>query len=250
MSSPKSQARLAFRKLVGELRASADPKRAAASRWFFKTGKGQYGEGDRFLGLSAPVLRKTALRYRELSLKDIERLLRSPIHEHRAAGFEILVEQYQRGDEARRETIFRFYLRHTRCANNWDLVDGSAPYIVGQHLKTRSRRLLDRLARSKSLWERRIAIISTLALIRSGEVADTFRIAEKLFSDPHDLIHKAVGWMLREAGKVFPDRLRAFLQRHYARIPRTALRYAIERFPARERRRILRGAFQPSSTAA
>lgn len=243
VKSPKPRVKTAFRDLVRELRASADPKRAAASRWFFKTGKGQYGEGDRFLGLSAPVLRKTALRYRDLSLKDVERLLRSPIHEHRCAGFEILVAQYERGDEAQRERIFRFYLRHTRCANNWDLVDGSASYIVGQHLKTRSRSLLDRLARSKSLWERRIAIISTLALIRSGKIEDTFRIAEKLLGDPHDLIHKAVGWMLREAGKASGDDLRRFLQRHYSRMPRTTLRYAIERFPAAERRRILRGTF-------
>lgn len=241
MSIQRTASRPALRKLVGELRASADSKRAAVSRWFFRTGKGQYGEGDRFIGLSVPTLRKIALRYRGLSSKDIEWLLASPIHEYRLAGFEILVAKYQTGDEAQRDEVFAFYLRHTRNANNWDLVDASAPYIVGEHLKTRPRRVLDRLAASKSIWERRIAIVSTLALIRSGDLNDTFRVAEQLFSDEHDLIHKAVGWMLRETGKISPKKLRKFLKRNYHQLPRTTLRYAIERFPVRERRRILQG---------
>lgn len=229
--------------LIRELRCSADPERAKVSAWFFKTGKGQYGEGDRFIGIAVPVLRNIALRYTALSLKDVERLLLSPIHEYRVAAFEILVAQYKSGEEFRRERIFRFYLRHTRNANNWDLVDASAPYIVGGHLKTRPRGLLDRLASSQSVWERRIAIVSTLTLIRGGDLEDTFRIAERLLSDQHDLIHKAVGWMLRETGKVSPGSLRAFLKANYERIPRTTLRYAIERFPVRERRRILAGTF-------
>jgi 3-methyladenine DNA glycosylase AlkD len=230
-------------KLVRELRAAGDPKCAAASLRFFKTGKGQYGEGDRFLGLSTPVLRRIVRGYGDLSLGDVERLLRSPVHELRSAAFAILVAQYERGNAVQRRRIFRFYLSHTKNANNWDLVDGSAPYIVGEHLKTRSRGVLDRLAASKSLWERRIAIVSTLMLIRQREADDTFRIAARLLEDQHDLIHKAVGWMLRETGKVSPEKLRRFLRRHYARIPRTSLRYAIERFPASERRRILAGAF-------
>ena len=229
--------------LIRELRNSSNAKRAKASTWFFKTGKGQYGEGDRFIGITVPVLRKIVLRYRQLSFKDIERLLASPIHEYRLAGFEILVAQYDAGDDARRERIFAFYLRHTRNANNWDLVDASAPYIVGEHLKTRPRTLLRRLAASKSLWERRIALVSTLTLIRNGDLEDTFRIARRLLSDNEDLIHKAMGWMLRETGKVSPARLRAFLKANYVRLPRTAVRYAIERFPVRERRRILRGIF-------
>jgi 3-methyladenine DNA glycosylase AlkD len=229
--------------LIRELEAAADPQRAEVALWFFKTGKGEYGEGDQFLGMTAAVLRRLALRYRALGFKDIERLLRSPIHEHRSAGFEILVAQYERGNEVQREKVFRFYLRHTKCANNWDLVDASAPYIVGEHLQGRSRDLLARLAESKVLWERRIAIISTLALIKNGEIKDTFRIAEKLLSDRHDLIHKAVGWALRETGKVDPHALCGFLRRHYARIPRTALRYAIERFPATQRKRVLAGVF-------
>jgi 3-methyladenine DNA glycosylase AlkD len=229
--------------LLRDLKAAANPKRAEASAWFFKTGKGQYGEGDRFIGLTVPLLRRIALRYRALSIQDIAQLLRSPIHEYRLAAFEILVAQYERSDDVQREKIFRFYLRHTRCANNWDLVDASAPYIVGEHLKTRPRELLDRLAASKLIWERRIAIVSTFALIRNGETSDTLRIAETLLPDEHDLIHKAVGWALRETGKVAPDALRDFLRRHYAQIPRITLRYAIERFPLAQRKQILAGKF-------
>jgi DNA alkylation repair enzyme len=229
--------------LIRELRSVADPNRAASAVWFFKTAKGQYGEGDRFLGIPVPVLRRTALRYGDLAFPDIDCLVRSPIHEHRSAGFEILVAQYERGDALRREKVFRFYLRHTHCANNWDLVDTSAPYIVGEHLTTRRRDLLDRLARSKLVWERRIAIVSTFAFLRRGETKDTFRIVERLLGDRHDLIHKALGWALRESGKVSLHRLRSFLERHYARIPRTTLRYAIERFPLAQRRRLLAGKF-------
>jgi 3-methyladenine DNA glycosylase AlkD len=229
--------------LIRELRSAGDPKRAESSAWFFRTGKGEYGEGDRFLGVTVPVARKIALRYRNLEFGDIERLLASPIHEYRSVGFEILVAQYEGGGETERDKVFRFYLKHTHCANNWDLVDGSAPYIVGEHLKTRRRDLLDRLARSRLIWERRIAIVSTLTLIKSGEVEDTFRTAEKLLSDGHDLIHKAVGWALRETGKVSVRDLRSFLRRHYTRIPRTTLRYAIERFPVAQRKRMLAGTF-------
>jgi 3-methyladenine DNA glycosylase AlkD len=219
----------------------ADPQRARNLAWFFKTGKGQYGEGDRFLGITVPLQRKVALRHAALPLQEIARLLHSAFHEHRFTALEILVAQYRKADETRRERIFRFYLRNARRANNWDLVDTSAPYIVGAHLITRPRKLLDRLAVSPNLWERRIAIVSTHALIRHGEVKDTFRIAEKLLSDQHDLIHKAVGWMLREAGKVSQPALLAFLRRHYKNIPRTTLRYAIERFSAVQRKRILAG---------
>ena len=230
-----------LRVLIREIRSFADRRRAESSTWFFKTGKGEYGESDRFLGVSVPNARKVALRHRDLAFRDIERLLASPIHEHRFVGLEILVAQYERGLEAQRDKIFRFYLKHTRAANNWDLVDTSAPYIVGEHLKRRRRDLLDRLAQAKLIWERRIAIVSTFAFIRSGETEDTFRIAEKLLDDEHELIHKAVGWALREAGKVSTQKLRSFLGRHYARIPRTTLRYAIERFPLAERRRMLAG---------
>ncbi len=227
------------------LRKAADPKRAASVAKFFKTGKGEYGEGDRFIGIAVPVLRKIARQHLSLGFADLKQLLASPIHEHRSAALEILVAQYGRADEAQRERIVAFYLRHTRRMNNWDLVDAAAPYILGRHLKTRSRNVLHELVASPNLWERRIAIVATLGLIRGGDVEETFRIAEKLLDDDHDLIHKAVGWALRESGKVSTERLVAFLQRHYDRLPRTTLRYAIERFPPQKRQKFLAGDFTP-----
>lgn len=226
-----------------ELAAVADPKRAKALAWFFKTGKGEYGEGDRFIGITVPEQRRVALRHVELPLNEVARLLDSPIHEHRFTALEILVAKYARADEAARSRIFAFYLRNAAQANNWDLVDTSAPYIVGQHLKRRPRKQLDRLAASRNLWKRRIAIVATLALIRDGEIDDTFRIANKLLRDRHDLIHKAVGWALREAGKVSRPALLKFLQAHYFAMPRTTLRYAIERFPPKQRKQILAAEF-------
>jgi 3-methyladenine DNA glycosylase AlkD len=234
---------LTRRQLERELAAVADPKRAANVAWFFKTGKGEYGEGDRFLGISVPEQRRIALRFRTLSFEDISILLGSRIHEHRFAALEILVAQYERAGESLRGEIVEFYLRHTSRINNWDLVDTSAPYIVGEHLRTRPRDLLDRLAASESLWERRIAIVSTLALVKGGDIADTFRIAAKLLQDKHDLIHKAVGWALRETGRVSRADLVKFLSRHYERLPRTTLRYAIEHFPVEERKLMLSGEF-------
>jgi 3-methyladenine DNA glycosylase AlkD len=231
------------RQVERELATVADAKRAKGLAWFFKTGKGEYGEGDRFIGITVPAQRTIALRYSALPLDDIAGLLASSIHEHRFTALEILVAQYARADEKQRARIFRFYLGHAHRANNWDLVDTSAPYIVGEHLKKRPRHLLDRLAASRNVWKRRIAIVSTLALIREGEIEDTFRIAENLLSDRHDLIHKAVGWMLREAGKNSPRALLKFLRSQYSSIPRTTLRYAIERFPATYRAKILAGHF-------
>jgi len=238
-----ARTRSSWREVVRELKGVADRKRAASNAWFLKTGKGEYGEGDRFLGITVPLQRRIALRHRDLPFADIKRLLASPLHEHRAVGLEILVAQYEQGDQAKRGKVFRFYLENSRRANNWDLVDGSAPYIVGEHLKTRPRGLLDRLAASKVLWERRIAIVSTLTLVKSGEIKDTYRIAEKLLADQHDLIHKAVGWALREAGKVSRPALLRFLRANYESMPRTTLRYAIERFPRAQRKRVLAGNF-------
>jgi 3-methyladenine DNA glycosylase AlkD len=224
--------------LKKELRASADPERARNLAWFFKTGKGQYGHGDRFIGLTVPVARRIAHRYIHLPLTDVAKLLASPIHEHRFVALEILVAQYERGNE---KAVFDFYLKHTKFVNNWDLVDTSAPYIVGQHLLTRPRKILYRLAKSNSIWERRIAIVSTMMFIRAGEIEDTFAIAKLLLTDDHDLIHKAVGWMLREAGKQSAPALLGFLKENYSALPRTTLRYAIERFPASRRKRLLAG---------
>ena len=233
--------RLTRKSLERDLEALADPEKAANLSWFFKTGKGQYGEGDRFLGIKVPEMRRTALRYRGLALSDIERLLKSRYHEIRLAALEILVAKYEKESPKEQEEIARFYLDHTEGINNWDLVDASAPYILGDYLKSRSRDLLDRLAVSPNLWERRIAIVSTLGLIKKGEIEDTFRIAEKLLSDKHDLIHKAVGWALREAGKVSRPAMLQFLRQHYKAIPRTALRYAIEHLPPDQRKCILSG---------
>ena len=225
-----------YRDLKAELAAVADPERARNLAWFFKTGKGEYGHGDRFIGLTAPTLRRIAHRFIHLPLADVAKLLASPIHEHRAAALEILVAQYER---EKSKAIFDFYLKHTKFVNNWDLVDGSAPYIVGQHLLTRSRKILCRLARSRNLWERRIAIVSTFAFIKAGEIDDTLAIAKLLLKDDHDLIHKAVGWALREAGKQSTPALLKFLKQNYSALARTTLRYAIERFPAAQRKRIL-----------
>jgi 3-methyladenine DNA glycosylase AlkD len=226
-----------------ELKASGTPERAAGAARYFKTGKGEYGEGDVCLGVTVTMLRKITRRYRELEFDELEVLLRSTIHEHRSAALEILVEQYKRADDKVRKQVFDFYLRNTRYVNNWDLVDGSCRGIVGEHLRTCSRRLLDKLARSESIWERRIAMVSTMALIRGGETEDALRIAERLLDDEHDLIHKAVGWLLREVGDCDEAVLLRFLKKHYARVPRTALRYAIEHFDAERRKRMLKGDF-------
>lgn len=232
------------RELERELAAVADPKRAKNSAWFFKTGKGEYGEGDRFLGIPVPIQRKIALRYRYLTLNDIAHLLASKIHEHRLVALEILVAQYERSSGADSERIFDFYLRQTTRVNNWDLVDASAPYIVGEHLRTRPRNLLYGLARSPVIWERRIAIVSTFAFMKHGQTRDTYRIAEILLRDKHDLIRKATGWALREAGKISRPALTTFLRKHYASLARTTLRYAIEHFSVEERKSILAGNFK------
>ena len=232
-----------LKSLLAELAAAADPVRAKSSAWFFKTGKGQYGEGDQFLGIAVPVQRKIALRHRHLPQAALQKLLTSKLHEHRTVALEILVAQFEAATPREQTAIYRFYLANTTYINNWDQVDGSAPYIVGEYLLTRPRAILRKLAKSSNLWERRIAIVSTFAFIRAGQNTDTFAIAKLLLADKHDLIHKAVGWALREAGKSAPAQLVEFLQNHYDRLPRTALRYAIERFTPAERKRMLAGDF-------
>lgn len=207
---------------------------------FFKTGKGQYGEGDEFLGLKVPQTRALVKEIRgEVSDDEIERLLESRYHEVRLCGFLLMVEEMKRAKlhPERRREIAALYMRHGRRANNWDLVDLSAPYIVGEYLLDveADRSVLYRLAASDNLWEQRIAIVSTMMLIRHGQMDDTLSIAALYLTHGHDLIHKATGWMLREVGKRDRAALVAFLEAHYAEMPRTALRYAIERFPADER---------------
>lgn len=219
-----------------------DAAQAQVHQRFFRTGPGDYGEGDRFLGIRVPATRKLAREFRSLSLPAIEKLLASKWHEARLLALIVLTHQFERGDDAARGAIYRLYLRNTKRINNWDLVDVSAPRIVGPYLEKRDRSVLTRLARSKSLWERRIAILATQHFIRKGELEDTFRIAEILIDDEHDLIHKAAGWMLREAGKRDRKAEEAFLAKHYATMPRTMLRYAIELFPPALRRRFLTNA--------
>lgn len=224
-----------------ELRQLADPVRGVHSQRFFKTGPGDYGEGDRFLGLTVPEMRSVARKYRDLDDTSALELLYSPWHEERLIALLLLVEGYGRGDESRRKEIHRAYLANTRQINNWDLVDMSAAQIVGSHLDAGEIALLERLARSKNIWERRIAIVSTFHFTRGNEFAPTLDIAAILLQDSHDLIHKAVGWMLREVGKRDRRVLDKFLSKHYRRMPRTMLRYAIERHPESIRKQYLAG---------
>jgi 3-methyladenine DNA glycosylase AlkD len=220
------------------LRQFASPARAAGVSRFFKTGKGEYGEGDRFLGATVGEQRSIARQYRTLPLLEIDALLTSQIHEERLTALLILVHQFEKAaDERTRARIARLYLKRLRYVNNWDLIDTSADPILGGWLADKERSLLDRLARSPQLWSRRAAIIATFYFIKRGDSRDALRIAGALVGDRHDLIHKASGWMLREVGKrVSLPALRAFLCRHASTMPRTMLRYAIEHLSATERR--------------
>ncbi len=229
------------REIIGLLETRGDPHRAAFVQGYFKTGPGQYGEGDRFVGIPVPDLRKLARRFRGLPSSEILSLLQSPLHEARLLALLIMVDAYARGDETLRERIFRLYLENSRFVNNWDLVDASAASIVGPHLEKGDRNILASLATSTLMWERRIAIIATLHFIRQGEFSETLHIAEMLLADREELIHKAVGWMLREVGKRDQPALEDFLRVHQGRMARTTLRYAIERFPEELRRRYLKG---------
>ena len=222
-----------------KLRAAATPERAIGAQRYFKTGPGQYSEGDKFLGVTVPDLRRLAREGEGLKPRDLRTLLTSEWHEERALALLILVRQYERGDRQARDDVYHLYLRHTRNINNWDLVDCSAPQIVGGHLAEKSRAPLRQLAMSSSLWERRIAIVATLFFIRRGELEDTLALARMLLADKEDLIHKATGWMLREVGQRDRVTLERFLEEHAAAMPRTMLRYAIERFPEPIRRRYL-----------
>jgi 3-methyladenine DNA glycosylase AlkD len=224
-----------------ELYAAADPADASFLQGFFKTAPGQYGAGDKFLGLRVDTLRRLVRDYPELEDSQALEMLASPWHEERLLALLFLVKKYRRGNSSIQAKLHRAYLANTRYINNWDLVDASAQYIVGAHLDVTDIGLLERLARSDDIWERRIAIISTFHFTRAGEFRPTLKIAKLLVNDPHDLIHKAVGWMLREVGKRDRSAEDAFLSRHYRKMPRTMLRYAIERHPERVRKQYLKG---------
>ena len=223
------------------MRKLANKKTAEHSQRFFKTGKGQYGEGDIFLGIRVPVLRKIAKKFRRISLAEVSKLLESKFHEERLLSILMLVNLFKSGDEDDQELIYELYLDKTNFINNWDIVDISAGNIVGAFLFEKDKAPLYRLVFSENLWERRIAIVATFYFIRNDEFDDTLKIAEILFTDKEDLIHKAVGWMLREVGKRVIEIEEEFLEEHYLKMPRTMLRYAIERFPETRRKMYLKG---------
>jgi 3-methyladenine DNA glycosylase AlkD len=223
------------------LKTISDPEKAVFVARYFKTGPGQYGEGDQFVGLTVPVLRGLAKEYKGLPLPEATLLLKSPIHEARLLSLLIMVAAWKKATAAEKELIYGIYLGHTRYINNWDLVDASADHIVGAHLLKGDRTILTGLAASPLIWERRIAIMATFHFIKLGQFSDTLTIAQLLLSDGHDLIHKAVGWMLREVGKRDQECEEKFLKLHCREMPRTMLRYAIEKFPEGLRRRYMAG---------
>ena len=230
-----------YSSLIRILKKLSDSRKAKDYAWFFKTGPGEYGEGDKFLGIRVPILREVAKEFKGLSFSDIKKILKSNIHEHRFVALKILTIQYKEADELKKKRIVNFYLSNTKHINNWDLVDTSASYILGDYLASKDKSILYRLVKSKSIWERRIAIISTAYFIKQGNYKDTLRIAKTLLQDKHDLIHKAVGWMLREVGKKSLQTEIEFLNKYYRTMPRTTLRYAIEKFPEKLRLKYLKG---------
>ncbi len=225
--------------LKNELDKRANKTAAKFAEHFFKTYDGGYGEGDQFLGLKVPVVREVCKQFNELPLPEIETLLDSPIHEHRQAGLMILTNRAHKANRGLRRELYDFFMAHIRSVNNWDLVDGNTPTLVGEYLLDKPRDILYQLAVSKDLWERRIAIIATQAFIRAGQLDDTLAIATILLHDKHDLIHKAVGWMLRSAGDRDQTKLISFLDNHAYDMPRTMLRYAIEHFSPESRQKYL-----------
>jgi len=227
--------------LRNNIKELGSPEISKTMQWFFKTGKGDYGEGDVFAGLKVPTQRKLAREFRDLALTDLKALLNSPVHEVRLISLFILVEKYGKGNEQEKAEIFSFYMKNRKGINNWDLVDLSAPKIVGKHLLNKDKSLLYKFASSKNLWERRIAVLSTYEFIRNDDFETTLELAEILLEDKHDLIHKAVGWMLREIGKRDLQTEEKFLMKHYKKMPRTMLRYAIEKFPESKRKKYLQG---------
>jgi 3-methyladenine DNA glycosylase AlkD len=228
-----------------ELRVFASAERKKAVEWFFKTGKGQYGEGDIFIGVATPDARRISRKYKDLPFAELQKLIASPVHEERSCALTILVLRYEKAGDLPRKTILDFYLRNRQYVNNWDLVDCSAPKILGRAIYDglQEVEILDRLAVSDILWERRIAIIATMYFIHKVQLKHTFRLAGKLLGDRQDLMHKAVGWMLREAWKKDPAAVETFLIKHYLQIPRTALRYAIEKMEETKRLDFLKGRF-------
>jgi 3-methyladenine DNA glycosylase AlkD len=229
--------------ILSSLKQISSPERALTSQRFFKTGKGDYGEGDVFLGATVPRCRKIAKEFSGIDLQDVKKHLSSKYHEERLIALLVLVEKFNHADENIKKEIYEFYLENKKYVNNWDLVDLSADKIVGQYLLGKNKSRLHNLAKSESLWDRRIAIVSTYAFIKKGNFDETLKISEILLKDDRDLIQKASGWMLREVGKRDAIILKQFLARYYKEMPRTMLRYAIERFPEEMRKSYLKGEF-------
>ncbi len=224
-----------------ELKRLGNKKYAARLRKYFKAGKGEYGEGDRFLGIQVPALRKMVKKYKEISIGEASELIKSEFHEERLFSLLVLAALFKRANDKDKKKIYTVYLRSTKFINNWDLVDASAGHIVGAYLLTRDKKPIYVLAKSKNIWERRISIMSTSYFIGYNEFVDTLNIAETLLGDEEDLIHKAVGWMLREIGKRDIELEERFLSKYYKIMPRTMLRYAIEKFPKEKRNSYLKG---------
>lgn len=229
-----------YETIICSLKAEADEEKRLSLPHFFKNGKGEYGEGDIFLGVVTPKVRKIASKHRFAQPFELHRLLMSEFHEARMCALLIMVIKCERKDEAMHKEMLDLYLTHTARVNNWDLVDLSAPTIVGEYLLDKPRDLLYKLARSRLIWENRIAIVATWALIRKGYLDDTYALAVKMMNNKHDLIQKATGWMLREAGKHDPKRLYGFVDDHHQEMPRIMLRYAIEKFSEEERKYLMR----------
>lgn len=222
------------------LKKAADKKTAIQTQKFFKTGKGEYGEGDIFIGITVPECRELAKKYEHLSLLQIKKHLQSKIHEERQVALMILSAQYKKANKKQKEKIFKYYLKNKEHINNWDLVDGSAWEIVGAHLLDKDKDILHVLATSRRLWDRRIAIVSTMHFIRNNHFDTTLQLAEEFMNDKEDLMHKATGWLLREVGKKDQKRLEIFLDRHHKTMPRTMLRYAIERLAPEKKKHYMR----------
>ena len=230
-----------IRIIKSRLKKLANKKNAEVAQRFFKTDPGEYGEGDKFLGIRVPVLRKLAKEYQTITVEEVEHLLKSSIHEERLLALFIIISIYSKGEEAVKKGIYELYLNNTEFINNWDLVDASAEYIVGDFLLNKGKNPIYRLAKSQNLWERRISIMSTFYFIKRGQYSETLKISKILLHNKEDLIHKAVGWMLREVGKRNLPLEEEFLKEYYKEMPRTMLRYAVERFPESMRQRYLKG---------
>jgi 3-methyladenine DNA glycosylase AlkD len=222
--------------LVNDLNKLKNSEKAKLLQRFFKTGKGEYGEGDIFLGIIVPKQREIAKKYIDMDFKDLQKLLSSKIHEYRLVALLIMVQKYKKANKEEKKKIFNFYLKNSKNINNWDLVDLSAPRIVGEYLLDRDRKILYKLSKSKNVWEKRIAVLATFMFIKNNQFKDSLVISKMLLNDKHDLIHKAIGWMLREIGKKNQKVEEKFLMKYYKSMPRTMLRYAIERFPENRRK--------------